>query len=295
MMTRTFLTTLCATLAVLAAAPAARADTQAEYNLIYFSDDGSLITPNPLPAVVTISQGGQLTLNIDARPDQPDTFYLRSGAFVPAFGGLGNVFVEVPRSLGETGEIGLLLPNTIITTPWQSFQLTFTDIGQYTISVGIDSSRLTTFKVAVLPAGSGVTTFARDWNPLIFYPANTIVTTGGLFTGLDYWIQANDAGTMSPPGAAAGDWFHLSGPPVAGPQGPVGPTGPAGSTGPAGPAGPVGPQGPAGTGLPALAIVTLPASEPTPAGYALLGTASLSYTDTTNHKKTLAVRYFQKP
>src|SRR5258706_12294235 len=78
----------------LALAPAARAQTGAEFNLMYYSVDGTLFTPNPFPPYVSISQGGQLVLNIDTTPDQPPEFYLTSGEFHPAFGGNGLVFVE---------------------------------------------------------------------------------------------------------------------------------------------------------------------------------------------------------
>jgi len=85
---------------------------------------------------------------------------------------------------------------------------------------------------------------------------------------------------------------------VPGPQGPPGPTGPAGPAGPQGPAGavgPVGPQGPAGPGLPSSSVVTLPADQPAPAGFVLLGASTLIYVDSANRLRTLPVRYYQRP
>lgn len=160
----------------------------------------------------------------------------------------------------------------------------------------------------------------------VFYPPNAIVAaTGSIFTGMDFWFEANPSGSQpgnsAPTVASPGDWEHIGGvsgtPGPQGPQGPQGPagsqgpsgptgspgpTGPTGAQGPAGPQGPVGlqgpigltgPQGPAGLGFVSGAIMTLPATQTPPAGVTLLGPSTLTYTDTTGHKKSLTVKYYQ--
>ena len=60
-----------------------------------------------------------------------------------------------------------------------------------------------------------------------------------------------------------------------GPVGPIGPAGAAGAVGPQGPMGPIGPTGAAGQGPPGSLLI-LPASEPAPEGYTLIGEDVLS-------------------
>jgi collagen triple helix repeat protein len=260
---RALLTSGAVALALVALAPAARAQAPV-YHLFYSSDPvnyGELYTPNPFPPFVTLAQGGQMELNVDARPDQPNTIYLTCDEFIPSFGGNGNVFLEVPGAFGTPGEIALILPGEPgVTTIYENFSLSFTDQGTYSCSIGINSSRMTPFHVAVLPAGAGNATFAGFWDASIHYPANSIVVTGAVFTGLDFWLEANANGSSNPPATGASDWYHIAGPASAvegpagpagpegpaGPAGPAGPTGPAGQTGPAGPAGATGPEGPMG-------------------------------------------------
>jgi hypothetical protein len=82
-----------------------------------------------------------------------------------------------------------------------------------------------------------------------------------------------------------------------GPQGATGQTGPPGPQGPMGLVGPMGltgPQGPAGPGLVSGSILTLPAVQTPPAGFTLLGSSTLVYIDTSNHLKTMQVKYYQK-
>jgi hypothetical protein len=97
------------------------------------------------------------------------------------------------------------------------------------------------------------------------------------------------AGPQGAPGPAGG-------PGATGPIGPAGQAGPTGQTGPQGSMGPVGPmglRGPAGPGLVSGSILTLPATQPAPAGFTLLGTSTIAYVDASNHLKTLQVKYYQ--
>src|SRR5215475_10239825 len=67
----------------LLAAPAARAESTHEYHLI-FNTDGSLVTPNPFPAYLTVPIGGQIGLNFDtlgAPPTVTNPLYVRQGVF----------------------------------------------------------------------------------------------------------------------------------------------------------------------------------------------------------------------
>jgi Collagen triple helix repeat (20 copies) len=97
---------------------------------------------------------------------------------------------------------------------------------------------------------------------------------------------AGPQGTPGPTGATG----------ATGPVGPAGPAGPTGQTGPQGSMGPVGPmglRGPAGPGLVSGSILTLPATQPAPAGFTLVGTSTIAYVDASNHLKTLQVKYYQ--
>jgi hypothetical protein len=221
--------------------------TGATYHLIFNTQgSGYLVTnPNPLPAIVTLSQHGQLTLIFDGTPTPPPTIYLFSLAFQTAYGGSGNVFVEVSAP-PSPGGAAVLVPGGSVSSSFPNFILTFADMGTYTLQVGVDPSALITFKVVVLPAAAGYTTYAGSWDPLAFYPLNTIVSTSSGLTDLDFWIEANNNGTQTQPVQGANDWYHMSGPASGGPTGPQGPQGPAGPIGPAGATGPQGPPGPAG-------------------------------------------------
>src|SRR5262249_26835452 len=142
-------------LAFLAIAPAAQAQTMAEYHAMYnfcgdsdpqFCDksfDGVLITdPNPFPGFITLTAGGQLTLSLDTHPGLASTFELSEGCFQPDFPDPNNpeqgfAFVEVPVP-GSNGEIAQIFgptaadcqanPNDVelgITTIYTTFVITF--------------------------------------------------------------------------------------------------------------------------------------------------------------------------
>jgi len=202
--------------------------------------------------------------------------------------------------------------------------LTFSDAGIYNLGIGgFDAGSPTNLQVIVFPSSSPMT-YDGIWNASSFYPAGAIVATGNYISGLDFWFELNLAGSQPgqsmPTLAAPGDWQHIGGvsnsgiPGPTGPQGPPGPqglAGPAGATGPIGPQGPAGPpgpqgatgltgaigltgpQGPAGLGFVHGAIMTLPATQVPPAGVTLLGNSTLTYMDGTNHKTTLAVKYYR--
>jgi hypothetical protein len=101
---------------------------------------------------------------------------------------------------------------------------------------------------------------------------------------------------MTGPAGPQGASGPAGGPGATGPIGPAGPAGPAGQTGPQGSMGPVGPmglRGPAGPGLVSGSILTLPATQAPPAGFTLLGGSEIVYLDSSNHLKTLQVKYYQ--
>jgi hypothetical protein len=286
---------LLGVMAVLLLAVAPDALAQAEYHLIYSSTDGGLVTtPNPFPTFVSLRQGGQLALEVDAEPDQPLAVFLRCDDFQGASAGQGSIFVAIsgPSLPGFTSA---LLPGMpAISTTLKSFCLSFSDIGTYTLSIGINAENLTTFHVAVLPDAVN-TTFAGAWDANIHYPKGAIVTTGPLLTNLDYWIEANPDGNRGmQPALDASDWYHISGPAVAGPAGPTGPEGPSGPPGPQGllgntgaqgPAGPSGPQGPVGPpgpltpGSVVMLLATNGVPPPAPEGYDLAGITLLTKTN----------------
>jgi hypothetical protein len=150
-----------------------------------------------------------------------------------------------------------------------TYVLTFSDPGVYTFQVGPNLSTpnppaLPVLHVVVLPPTPSImpgnTTFAgeADQTGTVFYPPNSIVTTGNLTTGFDWWIEANQNGTSSTPGSGA-DWDHIAGPPVPGPPGPQGPDGAPGAIGPSGPAGTAGSAGAQGIpGIPGPAGIQGP-------------------------------------
>ena len=271
---------------LLALAPGARA--QAEYHLIYSSADGLLLTtPNPFPTFVSLRQGGQLALSVDAEPQQPLAVFLRCDAFQGSAGSQGNIFVAAsgPSLPGFTSALMPGMP--AVPTTLRSFSLSFSDMGTYTLSIGINPENLTSFHVAVLPGSTDTTTFAGAWDANVAYPQGTIVTTGPSVTNFDYWISvAPNENQGIQPALDASAWYHISGPAVAGPAGPTGPQGPQGPPGPQGllgntgaqgPAGPSGPQGPVGPPGPLTpgSVVMLAAPNgvppPPPDGYDFAG------------------------
>jgi hypothetical protein len=286
---------------VLLGPPPARAETGAHFSLIFSSVDQTLLTsPSPFPPFIALAPGGQVYLDIAGDPDRPNGIELYCDDFAASFPGgqgvTGNIFFEgfFPGAGGD-GDIGLLLPQTAVTSSNLSSALTFKDLGSYTLSIGVDSGPRATFHVVVLPAGSAATTFAGSWDASIFYPPGSIVTTGAIFTGLDFWLEANGSGSsVTPPALGASDWYHISGPAApspAGATGPTGATGPSGPTGSSGATGATGPTGPTGstgpTGLQGEAgpitpgsVVMLPAAgsaaPPAPAGYSFQGFVQVS-------------------
>jgi hypothetical protein len=273
---------------------------------------GALLTsPYPLAnKTLTIPQGGHLTFNLTANGVMNFPFILDELNFVPALGGTGTCFVEVPYPDAESSNTQLAL-NAAITSPG-TFRITFNDAGTYTLGVGpgiLGQYTLINVQINVLPAGSSPMFFAGSWNASFQYPLNSVVVTGTNAGGFDWWIEANVLGTTSQPGLGVADWYHISGPSsqgATGPQGPQGPAGPAGPAGPQGPqgavgptgptgsAGPVGPAGPAGTGAPSGSILTLPAVQAPPVGYVLLGSGVLLYVDGGGHVRSMSVKYYQK-
>ena len=306
-------------LMLLVSAPSARAQSGTSFQLIFDSNTGNLLTtPNPLSNVITINAGGQLTFMVDSQPASPPSVLIQNLTFQSAFGGSGTIFYSGPGlSFSEKVNSGDFISGSV------PYTLSFTDVGLYTLAVGIaQGNPEITYKVAVLPAAAGTTMFGTNWDSNVFFPLNTIVTTGNTQTGLDFWIVANPDGSLGQsPTIGSGDWNHIAGPAQGfGPPGPQGPAGPQGLTGPQGPAGPTGaqgpqgpsgpkgtnglngaqgpigpkgPKGPAGPGFVSGTIFALPATQIPPAGVTLLGTSSLTYTDSTDHKKTLTVKYYQ--
>lgn len=329
---------------LLALAPMAKAQAQAEFHIVYNPSTGLIDTnPNPLPSLISISQGGQLGLYIDlTQPSSQVNYAIRCTSFTAAYPGNGvngYIYIDYPATpASPDGTALLLVPQGEDTTEFlNDLILTFKDAGMYNLQFSIDSQHWTNLTVTVLPTGTGTTTFAGSWSPILTYAPNTIVTTGGVLTGLTYWLENNPGG--APVGVTPGtgnifDWFRLSAPPIPGPQGPQGvdgPQGPAGPQGPQGttgltgatgaqgPQGPVGltgatgaqgpqgltgapgvqgltgqtgPQGPIGPGLVSGSILTLETGKPAPAGFTLLGNSTVSYMDSTNHKKSLSISYY---
>ena len=240
-------------------APAARAQNGVSYHLLYDTssgvNSGTLVTsPNPIPAIVTLAPNAQLALFFDGTPSPVGQIYLENYAFVPFFGGTGKINVEVSSpplpgfvdSIGGGGFSGIQSP-----PPFQNYILTFADAGIYTLATGGSASQdLITFQVVVLPAASGNTTYAGPWYSPILYPQNTIISTGNVSAGLDFWLAANPLGSQTEPAIGNPDWYHMAGPASGGAQGPPGPQGPAGPMGPQGPGGLMGATGSTGaTGL----------------------------------------------
>lgn len=250
-------------------ASSAQAQTSAEYRL-FVSADGIQQTPDPLPPVITLSQGGQLSLHIDS--DQTIYSYttmISYNNFVPAIGGTGGLLLDVPNSSTAIGSLvaasSPLQPGGNYTgNDSHNFILTFGDAGIYTITLTTPiqiGSNIQTLTISVLPTAAGPMVLSGNWNPAALYPQNSVVTTGSFTTGYDFWVETN------PNGAAVGidpksnpfQWTHINGATAgaqgpAGPQGPIGPAGPDGNTGAQGPVGPVGPAGAQGASGPQGAV-----------------------------------------
>lgn len=306
-------------LVLLGLAPRAMAQAQAEIHVMYNTQSGQIETaPNPVPGLVTLSQGGQLGLYFDIEPLVEVSYTIRCTGFSAAYpgGGVnGFIFADYPSVPGSEDLALILVPNgSISTDPLKNAILTFKDMGTYTLQIGIDPVHFTTLTVTVLPAQTGSMVFGGLYDPNMLYAPNTLVATGGFFSGFDFWLETNSFGTRTAPQPGNFDWIHLGSstgtPGPQGPAGPAGPEGPAGAAGPQGPTGPAGPQGPAGsTGLTGAAgpqgpqgaglmtgsVLTLVDGTPAPAGYVLLGSDTIAYIDaTTNHKKSLSVKYYVK-
>ena len=274
---------LVAATACLAHAPRAEAQMSTEYTVAFqFNNDHPMI-PNPVPPVVTLSQGGQLRLRVDGVSSQ-SIFWVGEQTFTSPFPNVQPYFPGVPGYVDcETitvdnasvdaadglHPLGLCSLNADSGT----FVLTFHDAGTYTIGLGpTPTFTMTyTFQVDVLATGGGFAghvVYAGPWTPNVFYPLNTMVSTGSVLTGQDFWIETNSAGTTNTPGeggVAGFDWYHI------GPTNTAGPQGPAGAPGPMGPAGPTTPGSvvmlPATTSAVAPGLVAPPA----PSGYVFQG------------------------
>ena len=247
-------------LILVACAPAAQAQVGAYYHIVGNSANNTLVTnPNPLPPIITVSVGGQLTLDMeDVDPSGPG-IALTYGNFQPFGGGSENIFMEKICRLPTDVNCGGLQVLSLLTVSHVGFGsggvaiVSFSNPGIYTFDVGFENPLLF-LQVVVPPGGSGNMVYANGWDPSILYAPNTIVHTGTLSAGFDFWLEANQAGSQGePPALGFGDWFHMAGPASgAGPAGPPGPSGPPGPVGPTGPQGPMGfmgvtgPQGPMG-------------------------------------------------
>jgi hypothetical protein len=269
---------------------APHAFAQAEYHLLYISTNGDLLTtPNPFPNLVSLRQGGQLALEVNAEPDQPLAVFLRCDDFQSASGGQGSIFVALsgPSLPGFSSVLAPGMP--AISTPLNSFCLSFSDMGSYTLSIGINPENLTSFHLAVLPGTTANATFAGPWDANIHYPRGAIVTTGSLLTNGDWWVEANPDGSLGmQPALDAIDWNHISGPGPTGPAGPVGPQGQpgpqglqgnTGAQGPAGPQGPVGPPGPIIPGSTVMLSAPNGTPPPPPDGYDFAGVLLVTKTN----------------
>jgi len=307
-------------LAVLVLAPAALASSFANTPVVHLVYDNhhTLLTPGAFPDYVTLAPGGQLEL-VAEDGTHNSGIQLNCTSFTPSFSGNGAIFVAIidPATGSQTFE-DLLVPGPfggVFSSGGDNWDyvLSFNDLGTYTCDVKVANTTDTVFHVAVLPDGSGSMTYAGDWTSNVLYPQNSVVTTNRTFFSADFWIEVSPNGSTQPPTQGLSDWIQLSsvgpGSGTPGPQGPPGPKGDTGDTGPAGPAGPkgntgdagpagpaglAGPPGAAGAGLMSGAILTLPATQPSPPGYTFLGTSILAYLDPSNHPKTLAVKLWQK-
>jgi hypothetical protein len=256
---------VAATLMILTAPQARAQNPAAVYDLVFVSDTGVLSTPNPFPPLLSLAKGGQIFFRVNFRPGQgagiAGTPEMQFAFQPPVPGPSGCSYFDVPDTPDDFQQdrtATFCPPSSVSLPPPFTYYMSFQDVGIYTLDFGIQSgsffSKVATLHVAVLPSTATSATFADAWDATLTYPRNTIVTTGNLTTGFDWWIEANPNGTSSTPGSGA-DWDHIAGPPVPGPPGPQGPDGAPGAVGPAGPAGaqgipgipgPAGIQGPIG-------------------------------------------------
>jgi hypothetical protein len=269
-------------LILLACAPAAQAQVGAYYHIVGDSATDTLLTsPNPLPPVITVSVGGQLTLDMEDVNTSGPGAALTYGAFQPFAGGSENIFVETICRLPADPSCGGLQVWSLAPGFSTGFSsggvaiVSFSNPGIYTFTVRLTNPILT-FQVVVPLANSGNMVYAGVWQPNVPYAPNTIVHTGTLSAGFDFWLEANGSGSQgNSPTLGFGDWFHMAGPASgAGPAGPPGPPGPVGSTGPQGPMGLTGATGPQGPmGFPGLGFPG-PQGPPGPRSFPTLAVAS---------------------
>ena len=258
-------------LALLARVPGARAQDSVTYELLYGANNALVTSPNPLPAFQTLSQNGQLILQIDQTNSAVTDTFLQF-EFQAFNGGTGTIFTTLSQgpNTPPNGAVALspnLFRQFLPTVSNPTLILTFADPGLYTLQFGPDESQASSFpgtqlKVVVLPSSIGAPNangfapnlngnmvYAGFWNANVFYPPVTVVATAANPSGLDFWLETNPNGSQTgqsaPTSAAPGDWQHI-GSSVPGPQGPQGPQGSAGPQGPQGPTGPTGATGPQG-------------------------------------------------
>jgi len=316
---------IAAALVLFALAPTADAQLAVRVNGTW---DGRSLTIEP--NFVYLPPGGQIQLVINTANGFPgaldeltisyDSFFDLVGdpaplAGIPAptvvfWNGTNHVLWQPPPLGGQQ-----FLDGVSAIPPYINY-LSFpaTPIGSYVFGVHTSTNLNAQFFVYQLPS----TTFLGDWNSAFNYPRGAIVTYNS-----STWVRL--PATQSPaadgnggaPGTDPTQWQQIggigpqgpAGPPgpigltgatgatgATGPQGPTGLTGATGATGATGPQGPIGltgPQGPAGLGFVHGAIMTLPATQVPPPGVTLLGNATLTFMDGTNHKITLAVKYYQ--
>ena len=305
----------------------------ARYEVVFNTNTGLPDNvPNPIPPLITLSQGGQLVLHVGTEPAATN-FCMGYNSFNPSFPGVGvdgAISVEF-SNIDPTSFVVIKPINLGFCAPNHDAGITFKDAGTYSFSLSVDQAHTFPVNVTVLPAGTGYTSFGGVFDPNILYTPNTIVSTGTATTGYSFWLEVNPNGSSSLPQLGSSDWSALgtgpqgpigpeglqgpagpTGPPgptgltgstgatgaqglqgPQGPQGPVGPIGPTGAQGPVGPKGATGPQGPAGLGFVPGAIMTLPAAQVPPSGVTLLGSSTIEFIDGSGHKRILAVKYYQ--
>ena|SRR5579872_3126680 len=240
-------------------APTPIAMSGAHYQLMFNTQTfGIDTTPNPIPSLISLSQGGQLQLHFDIEPLADVEYTIQCLGFTPTFTGTGvngYIFMDY-ANVPQAQDVGLILVplGSVATDPLKDVVMTFKDAGTYSIKVNVGGHAYP-FTVTVLPAGTGTTFYGGIYDPSILYAPNTIVAyTATDNSSLHFYLETNPNGSKGLCPCLTGlDWVDIGGPPTpgpigpAGPQGPAGPAGPQGPAGPAGgPAGPVGPQGPAG-------------------------------------------------
>jgi hypothetical protein len=251
----------------------------ARYAVLYDQLGNLNTTPNPIPPLISLAQGGQLALHFDNPTGTYwvlpyPNYWIQCLGFNPTFNGTnGFVYVDftgVPQFADFSVQ---LAPGGISWSgPSKDVAFTFKDAGTYSMRISGDGNQWTTFTVTVLPVGMGLTSFGGLYNQYVLYAPNTIVATGSSPSTYTFWLEANPLGSSSLPQAGNPDWYQL-GTGLQGAPGPQGPAGPAGATGPSGPAGPtglagpIGPPGPTGPAGPAGPVGAVgPAGPIGPAG-----------------------------